>query len=501
MSGATGDIIVPGYNPNNLVPGIYAGFDASNANTSPGPNQQTLIIGQIKGATRTFVAGVPQLIGSTAAAIAACGNDGCLLAKLITRYRQDDPQGTVWVLPLLDDGSASQATNVIVFTGTATAAGAVYLYVGGVLTTTAVNVGDTATVVAGNVAATIDSTYGVPASAAAATGTLTITAEDAGIDAGEGCQTVLNYLGAQGGQVTPAGITIGAPTFTAGTVNPVTGLTAALANCGTMNFDFIVFPYTDTTSMNLISAFLSQSTGRWSIQQQLYGAAFLGFSGTLSQRTTWSDARDDQFLTAISNTGSPTPAYEWAASFAAVCAASVRVNPAIPLGWLPMSVLPPQQVNIDIPSEQQTLLTSGLSTYYVSGGGVVYLQRAVTFYVTNPQGYPDNSWRDVNTLYTLMACIRQMIRVLSSQFQRKILVADGTVVAGGTGQVTSQTVLAAANAIYVTLCNQAWAQSPTVFIQNSRAQNQGNGTVTLFLPIDVADQLWIIAIDCQFLKS
>jgi phage tail sheath gpL-like len=500
MSGtgtATGNIVVPGYNPANLVPGIFAAFDATNANTSPGQNQQTLIFGQMHGTSKTFTANIPVLITSTAAAIAAAGNNGCQLAREIARYAQDDPTGTVYVMPLLDDPGGTNTTVVTTLGGTAAVAGTLSLEVGGQLVSVGVNVGDTGTVVATNAAQAVNTQYGVPATAAATTGVLTLTAVNAGVDAGD-LDVRLNYLGAAAGQALPTGLTASAFAVTPGTVNPQ--LATALANLGTTNFDFIVFPYTDTASLNLLSAALSQQTGRWSLSQQLYGTAFIAKRGTVSARTTFGLARDDQFISALGFYDSPTPAYEWAASFAAVCAASLRANPAIPLRDLAMSVLAPPPASQDTPPSQQVLLSDGLSTFYVSGG-VVYLQRARSLYTTNPQGFPDNSWRDTNTPYELMACIRQFTSSLSSQFQRKILVADGTNIAGGSSQVTSQTILAAANAIYQTLCDQGWAQASDVFIQNSRGQNQGNGVVALYLPINVANQLWDITIDAQFLKS
>lgn len=490
-------ITVPGYPAGNLVPGFYAAFDASNANTAI-INQQTLIIGQVK-SSATIALNTTTLLTSVALGQASTGAGGSMLARMMARYRQGDTYGTVYVGALADGSGATASTNVLTITGPATAAGTLSIYVAGQLASVGVNVGDTATVIATNAAAAINALPSCPATAGSAAGVLTITAINLGLAAGD-IDVRLNYLGAAANQAIPAGVAVTGPVFTAGTVNPTTGLTTLFANCGNINFDFIVFPYTDAASLNALTAFLGQQGGRWSITQQLYGVGFTAYRGTLSARTTFSLTRDDQFITGLGFYNSPTPAFEVAADYAAACAVSLRSNPAIPLQTLALTMLPPPSASVDTISEQQTSLADGLSDIYVDAGGTVRITRAVTFYTTNPEGYPDNSWRDVETPYTLMACVRGLSQKLSSQFQRKILVADGTVISGGSQMVTAQTILAAANAIYVTQCAQGLAQSPTLFIQNSAAQNQGNGTVALLLPYMIADQLRVVAMDIAFSK-
>ena len=494
MSGSI-NIVVPGYPAGNLVPGFYAGFDASNANTAV-INQQTLIIGQVKSGA-SIALNTPVVLTSLALGQASTGSAGSMLARMIARYRQGDIYGTTYLGAVADGSGATASTNVATITGTATAAGTLSIYVAGQLASVGVNLGDTASVVATNAAAAINALPSCPATATAASGVLTITAVNLGLASGD-IDVRLNYLGAAANQSVPAGITVGAFTFTPGTVNPT--LTTLFANLGSMNFDFIVFPYTDATSLNALTAFLGQQGGRWSITQQLYGVGFTAFRGTLAARTTFSLTRDDQFITGLGFYGSPTPAFEVAADYASACAVSLRSNPAIPLQTLALTMLAPPSAYVDTPSEAQTSLADGLSDIYVDNGGTVRIVRAVTFYTTNAQGFPDNSWRDVETPFTLMACIRGMLQKLSSLFQRKILVADGTVVPGGSPMTTGQNILAAANAIYVTQCQAGLAQNPTAFITNSAEQNQGNGTVALLLPYMIADQLRVVAIDVAFSK-
>ena len=57
-------------------------------------------------------------------------------------------------------------------------------------------------------------------------------------------------------------------------------LTDPLGNLQDRAFDFIVNPYTDTTSLDAVKEFLSDATGRWSYAQQLYGHSFGALAGT-----------------------------------------------------------------------------------------------------------------------------------------------------------------------------------------------------------------------------
>ncbi len=435
----SGSISGPCYPMGNLVPGFYAAFGATNANTGAADNQQTVIISQQTAAGGAYVLGTPTLIGSTATAIAMAGGGGSMLGRMIARYRRTDTQGTVYAAAIGLTGGPTAGTVVIPLSGTATAAGQIAFQLGDQTTFTGVNIGDTATAVASNMAATINSSPTAIGGGAAVAGTLTITANNNGLVAGD-MPVAFNPGGPQAGQSLPAGITVGAITTTAGTGTP--NLANLFSNMGTLNFDFIVCPYSDTATLNSLTAFLSQTGGRWSITQQLYGYGFTAYRGTLSQRTTFSTARNDQFITGLGVNGVPTPIYEVVADFAAVCAVSIKQNPALPLQYLPMTMAAPPPGDIDSNAMAQTSLSDGLSTIQLTPGGTVQLQRACTFYTMNAEGFPDRAWADPETGYTLMACIRSLLAQISSQYGRRILVANGTNIPGGSLMCTAQTLLA-----------------------------------------------------------
>jgi phage tail sheath gpL-like len=368
----------------------------------------------------------------------------------------------------------------------------------------AVTTGDTATTMGTNMAAAINAVADIPCNATAAAGVVTLTTVNSGLAVGD-LDIRFNYYGAAGGQAFPAGVAVAVATTQAGATNPMTALTTALGNLGNMPFDFIVTPYTDTASLNLITAFLNYTTGRWAWNQQIYGSAFTAFRGTVGARSTFAAARgQDPFISCMGFYDSPTPAYIWAANYAGACAASLRVAPALPLGGagdgVDLTVLAPPVQSQDTFPSLQILLSEGISTYKANSSGLVRVDRACNMYTTNPAGYPDNSFFDVETNYTLMACIRQLLSQLSTQFGRKTLVADGTTIAGGSNMVTAQTVLQVVNSIYASQCLAGLCQNATLFAANSQATNAGNGLVTLFLPYQIANQLRVIAGSVAFSK-
>jgi phage tail sheath gpL-like len=438
---------------------------------------------------------------------AGSGGPNSMLAQMIADYRATDPLADVWALPLSDDAAATASVDTLTFTGPATAAGALAIMIAGYEIQVPVNVGDTAQTISNNVNAAINSSPPIPGTATVAGSApyaVTLTSDNKGAAAGD-IPVVISYYGAAGGETIPAGVGVTIATPTIGATNPSTGLATALANLAAKNFDFIVCPYTDMASLNSISSLLNLTTGRWSWSQQIYGGAFTAFRGTVGQRGTFAATRGgDNFITCLGFNGAPAPAYRWAANYAGACAASLRANPAVPLGGagdgVDLTMLAPPIASQDVFGSDQTLLTEGVSTYTVSAG-TVRVQRAVNLYTTNTAGQPDASFRDVETNYTLMAVVRDLLSSLSAQFGRKILVADGTPIPGGSLAVTSQTILQAIISRYNYLASLFLVQKPQAFAAAAAATNVGNGVVTLYLPINVANQLRVVAGNVSFSKS
>ncbi len=509
----SGSIVVPGYPSNNRVPGVFAAVDASQANTGT-INQRSLILAQmLTGGTAT--AGAAQISAGVGEAQISYGA-GSGMALAVERYRAIDPVGELWCLPLADAVGATAATGSIALTGTATAAGTVPLYLNGIYVGCPVSSGDTATIAAANMATAINA-YTSPGgnplgvTAAAATGTITLTARQKGA-LGNQNTILLSVLGPSAGQGQPGttnvpGLTAAITAFSGGAGDPT--IATALAALPAAPFDFIVCPYNDVTSLNACQSFLSDAAGRWNWSVQLFGGVFTAKGGSLATRTTWSTARNDQHATAIGAFGSPSPDWAWAVDYCAASAVSIRSDPTIPIGGLTtgaaLNVMPPPLANQDGFAARETLLFDGMSTYKVDPAGIVHVDRAITTYQFNANGGPDDSYLNLNVPYQLMAYIRTVETMIGSNFNQVKLVADGSRIPVGSRMVTSQTILFAIIAQYTQIATvglpgapAGLVQNPAAFAQSARAINAGGGIVKALLPVQLGNQLIAIAMNIQF---
>ena len=419
--------------PNLRVPLFYAEFDNSQAGVSQ-PVQRRLIIGQ----STTAQPAVPVYVPSAAWAASTFGPRS-QIANAIAAYIANDPVGELWALPLADATGSSAATGTVTVTGTATAAGTLNLYIGAGPTPfsptaqplqVGVNVGDTATVIAGNIAAAINAnTPGSPAAylrvtATSALGVVTLTAANKGT-LGNQIPVVLNYLGARGGQVVAAGITVAIAAMAGGATDPSLATIATML--GVQPFDFIATPYSDLTNIGDTSALMSFTGGRWSYSSQIYGHVFSAHSDTLANLITYGTALNDPHTSIFAvNQASPTPPDIWCAAAMGQMAPSIVIQPNRPVQSLALiGVLPAPAANEFTFSNQQTLLTSGLAVAARGASGVAQIVRAVTTYQTNTYGQADTSYLDTETMYLSMAIIRALQAAVTQKFPRALLADDG----------------------------------------------------------------------------
>lgn len=264
--------------------GVNAEFDPSQANTAT-QNARALLIGQIT-SSGTATPNVAVQAYSQTQVNGLCGLNSMLALKYAA-YRLMDPFGEVWLGPLADASGGTAATGSISFTGPATAAGTLPLYLMGVSIPVAVNSGDTASTIATNTVAAIAASVGVACSAAA-DGTHAYQVDLTALHKGLALNDIdirFAYRGAQNGEVIPPGVGYTITPFASGATNPT--LTTLLSNLGVQLFDYIDLPYTDTTSLNALETFLSDSSGRWAAETMLYGHIFSAYRGTFSARTTF----------------------------------------------------------------------------------------------------------------------------------------------------------------------------------------------------------------------
>lgn len=487
------------YDESNRVPGVFVEMDNSQANSGTALQRTLLLAGMTADGEAT--ADEPFEVSSMTQVQTNCGLNS-LAAQMVQNYLIGDSFGDLWVLPFADNPAGQPATGTVMFAGPCTIPGTLNLYIAGINVQIGVNLNDDGPTIAANVLAAIEATVGLPVSAtqgtAGAADQLTLTANNAG-ETGNDIDIRVNYLGAAGGEYTPAGVTVTITAMTGGTGNP--DITAGLANLSDQTFDFIVMPYSDAASLDAMEAFLSDYNGRWSWEQMLYGGAFTAYRGTLGQLTAFGNGRNDQHMSIMGFNDSPDPAWVWAAQVGGFCASSLRADPGLPLQYITTTLkAPPVASRLDI-GERNTLLYDGISTFRVNDAGQVIIERMCTTYQKSASGAPDNSYLDVETMYGLMFVARDLSNYLLTRYARKKLVSNGTTVLPGSNCVTPAMIQASTVSEYRVLEANGYVQNSATFAANIVTEDAGNGLVKILAPVDLVNQLRQIAILLQFRKS
>ncbi|EPB0882561.1 phage tail sheath subtilisin-like domain-containing protein [Yersinia enterocolitica] len=482
--------------PSNLrTPLFFAEFDNSQANTAT-TTQRTLIIGQMLN-SGTLPADVPVLVSSVATVAGQCGA-GSMLYGQMAAYLSNDIAGEVYILPLADTEAMVAATGKITVTTQASATGVISLYIAGIRVQVAVVATDEVAAVATALTAAINTTTSLPVTAAAVDAVITLTAKNKGAH-GNTIDLRLNYLGSAGGETTPDSLVLAFTLMAGGAGAPE--LDDALANLQDRTFDFIINPYTDTASLNKIKDFLSDSTGRWSYAEQLYGHSFAAQSGTYGQLTAAGELRNDQHASLLGVNGSPTPSYIWSAAYVGAIAQSLRNDPGRPLQTLTISgVLAPPLASRFTLTERNNLLHSGISTVTTADDGTVQVENIITTYQKNKYGAEDDSYLQIETLFLLMFVTRFLRTQVTSKFARMKLAADGTRFAPGSAIITPNVIRAELIAQYQTLEFNGYVQDAKGFAKGlivEKSASNPNRVDVLWTGV-LINQLRIFAVLNQF---
>ena len=250
---------------------------------------------------------------------------GSMLAAMLEVIINNAGGVPVYALPLADHASGIAATGTLAFTGTATAAGTLAVYINGKIIPVAVASGDTATEVGDAVAAAITTALDLPVTAANAVGTVTFSSRWKG----ESSNQIKLEINRGDTDETPAGIgvtVLDIGDVIAGATDPI--LDTALANLGNTWYTDIALPYTDATAL---SALETAGDNRADPGVKRMFAGLVGYNDTYANLLTALDSRNKEWTTYIPVHGSPTPPYLIAAGEAADFARVQEATPGRPV--------------------------------------------------------------------------------------------------------------------------------------------------------------------------
>lgn len=484
--------------PVNLrVPYVYTEYDATRANQGPGTQPfKALMIGQ-RLAAGTVDALTPIRITSIAQAKQYFG-EGSILHRQAMGWFADNNATEIWAVAFDDPGGSVAATGNIVFTGPATAAGTLSLYIAGKRIQVAVASGDAANNIAAAVNTAIGNTADLPITSAINGGDdtqLDFTARNKGT-LGNEIDIRFNFYESE---ETPAGVG-----FTITAMNGGTGVpdfSTLWAVLGDEHYNVWVLPYLDAASVADVEDELEDRAGPL---RQIEAVAFGAKDDTHSNLGTYGNGQNSQFISVISpaGNGSPTPAFEIGANYAAIAAYYLNIDPARPLQTLEMShVLAPEKSARFTNNENNLLLYDGIATSYVDAAGNIRIQRSITLYQENPLGADDAAYLDVNTLFTL-SYIRWSVRNrLLLKYPRHKLANDGTRFGQGQAIVTPKIVKAELVTLFedwefIGLVEGADQFATDLIVERNISDPN---RLDVLLPPDLVNQLRVTAIQIQFL--
>ncbi|PTT31896.1 phage tail sheath subtilisin-like domain-containing protein [Pseudomonas sp. HMWF021] len=477
------------------VPLFYAEMDNSAANSASSAMRR-LIVGQVNDDADSESIGKLVLVSSVAIA-KSIGGQGSMLAAMYETWRKADPIGEIWCLPLQNEtGGSSRAT--VTITGTATEAGLLNLYVGGVRVQSTVAAAATAASVASALAVKINATPDLPVTAAAAAGVVTLTCKWTG-ESGNDINIAVNRLGKSNGESTPTGLTVVATAMSAGVGAP--DAVDAIAALGDEPFEFLCQPWSDTTTLNAWKDAMDDSTGRWSWAKQLFGHVYTAKRGTIGTLVAAGQARNDQHMTIQGvEPGVPQPVWVQAAALGARTAVFISADASRPTqsGSLPGLDPAPASERFTL-TERQSLLNYGIATAYYEGG-YVRIQRSITTYQKNAYGQADNSYLDSETMHQSAFIVRRMQSVITSKYGRHKLASDGTQFGAGQPIVTPAVIRGELIAQYAKLEMEGHVENAELFAEHLVVERDSNdpSRVNVLFPPDYINGLRIFALLNQF---
>lgn len=479
------------------TPGAYVEVDNSRALQGLVQNpHKALIIGQRIAAGTV---GTDTLIAITRDNLAdGFFGPGSNLARMCNKFKENNPNTELFALALSDNAAGIQASGYIEFDGSATAAGTVYLLIGGVPVYEAITSGWSATDVASAVKSTInaDSTLCVTASVSATSTTVVgLKAVDKGT-IGNQYDFRVNYYT---GQSTVAGITPSTTAMSGGANDP--DISDAWAIIDDTQVHYIVQPWTDATNLTALESELSTRFGPL-VEKQ--GHAFVGYRGTQANCTTIGNSRNSPHNTIIGAYNSPTNPDDWGAALGAIAAFNLNNDPARPLHFLQLKgVLAPPDVDRFTRSERDILLYDGIATWTVDSSDNVLIERSITTYQTNALGISDPSYLDVQTLATLSEIrFQYLVRMTNRFIIPRFKLADDTFpVQPGMNIATPKTVKQEIIALFTDLRDVGLIENLEDFATNLVVERNAAdpNRVDALLPPDLVNQFRILAGQIQFI--
>jgi phage tail sheath gpL-like len=396
--------------------------------------------GQFQSETRMILLGHGTSAGTLAdGAIALCGSvyqaralagRGSMLESMFIRARRNASAQEIWLGRVAEAASAQIRTITV---GTPPAAGGQgVLSIAGEDIAVNIAAGDNAATVAAALSAAINAYFNpitkisLPFTATVASNVVSITARHKGTYAA-GIDVHVPLL--EGSNAFTGLFTFAVGTAGAGTPD----VAAVLASMGDDVFEIVVSAFGDDSNRLKLDTLHSNTSGRWSYLEQLYGHVFYPRTDTVANLAVAGLARDSWHLTLMplmpAAAGMARPDYEFVAAVVARVApffdggsnGLVSVNQS---GLDVVDMIAPRDRNYwpDY-ATRDSLLKNGVSTWKVDRSGNILIDKIITQQQTT-NGVPDTALRDIQAVYQITYALKYFRAQLAYEHSNKAIVDD-----------------------------------------------------------------------------
>lgn len=406
---------------NIMIPWVGVEFDSSRASTEAEMPITLLLVGQ-----RLSTGTVPaetKFSATTADEVGEKAGLGSMLHRMAIYAFKNN--GTVPVVCIgLDDATGTPGTVDLGITGTATKSGEIDLYIAGERFALGVEIGDLAADIGTALAALINLDINLQVTAAWSTNKIVLTCRHDGIAASD-LDVRYNY---NAGEKTPAGITLAAPAYTAGTVDP--DIQDAIDALGGSWFNVVAQPYTDNTNMGDLQDYLDTLAGP---MEQRAAFAYQAKRDTHANMVTFGEDttnHNNEWTAILPAYKRLQSTYEISAAVSAAVARSIAEDPAVPLHRISVKGISALDSNdLWTPTERNTLARASVCTFTDERG--VQTESMVTLYRKNSAGALDTAYQQQNTMFILSALRFYFVNQILTKYPRAKLTTSAEGIGAG----------------------------------------------------------------------
>lgn len=411
--------------PSNLVAPIFAA--EVNSGGLPDQPRRLVLLGH-KLAAGAAAAGVLIPITSKEDAAAAFGL-GSMLYDMARLAFLNAPAAPVAAIAVDEVGAAAAWT--VTLSGVPANTGQGALEINGARLAVTIAASDTPTSAAAALAAAINGFYDpltgetLPVTATAAAAVVTIVARHKGLS---GADVDLYVPKIAGNPFAATGVATIAQTVQ-GAGSPTTA--AALAALGEDPADLVLAPWSDAPNLAAYAAWSNDVSGRWAWNRLSFGHVATVFTGTFAAAIALGQTLNDRHLTVLRRqSGVLSPGWSWLAARYACEAAWLfdDVNGNVARSQANRPVIGLRGVRdrsaLDVYAAENQLNANGVSTWRQDQTGQVLIGKSVTTMRLGPQGQPDATFRDIQSVFQVEIVLQFQRSRFLTEHGNKVIADD-----------------------------------------------------------------------------